>query len=338
MLRCSSMSPVFSPRAAVMPSPVRAAVVLGRAVCRAACPPFSSPSYHTHLSIPLNNTLGTVNHPSSSVHVLNHSSLYLPPHRCASTTSLSPPPPPLSTLVSNHVDKLTGATSAAAAKQSQSAAHSADSSQSASSPPFQPSFWVPFLTLLSLFPILFAVDDAVVTLATVHGRSMQPTLNPHLHPAAATPSSSSSSSSSVSSSRDVVLIWKLSSQSPASLPHGSLLVLQSPYNPTRSIIKRLIGRQGDWIATQHTASDGDERAVGGEYGQIELIGKGRVWVEGENEAASVEDSREYGQMPAALVQGRVLAVVWPPARMRWVDNTLQHVGGEKRLRNRILAW
>ena len=213
-------------------------------------------------------------------------------------------------------------------------AHSASSSSQTASPS-QPSFWVPFLTLLSLFPILFAVDDGIVTLATVHGRSMQPTLNPHLTHAAASASSSSSSSRSL----DVVLIWKLSSHSPTAFAHGSLLVLKSPYNPTRFLIKRLIGREGDWIATQHRAADNTAAEQdGGEYGQIDLIGKGRVWVEGENEAASVEDSREYGQIPAALVQGRVLAVVWPPSRMQWIENTLQHVGGERRLRNRILAW
>ena len=213
-------------------------------------------------------------------------------------------------------------------------------SQSSPPPPSSPSFWIPFLTLLSLFPILFAVDDAIVTVATVHGRSMQPTLNSHLPSSALSATSSAAASSS--SSLDVVLIWKMSSQASSSFRPGALLVLKSPYTPTRALIKRLIGREGDWIATQHRASRGrdsdGEESLGGEYGQIELIGKGRVWVEGENEVASAEDSREYGQMPAALIQGRVLAVVWPPARMRWVENTLQHVGGERRLRNRILAW
>ena len=227
----------------------------------------------------------------------------------------------------------------------QAAARSAATSQSAEQSPPQPSFWVPFLTLLSLFPILFAVDDAVATVATVHGRSMQPTLNPHLPPSNAAAAASSSPSHS-SPAQDVVLIWKLSSQSPASPAHGSLLVLRSPYSPTRSLIKRLVGREGDWIAVRPQPSHSQQQqqqqqqqhGSGGEFGHIELIGKGRMWVEGENEAASVEDSREYGQMPAALVQGRVVAVVWPPSRMQWIGNTLQHVGGDTRLRNRILAW
>ena len=193
--------------------------------------------------------------------------------------------------------------------------------------------------MLSVFPILFAVNDAIVSVATVHGRSMQPTLNPHLPPSAVSPASSSSPSSS----SDVVLIWKLSAQSVSSYPAGSLLVLKSPYSPHRRIVKRLVGREKEWIVTERRRDDGERdgesEGVGvRQYGHIEQVGSGRVWVEGENEAASGEDSREYGPMPAALVQGRVLAVVWPPSRMRWMEDTLQHVGGEQRIRNRIIAW
>ena len=314
-----------------MPPPVRTATGLGRAVCR---------TVRTASSLPLRHNNSTQSAFKCTPQVLAiHHLLRQQPCRSASTIAPPQPLPPHS---------LNGSASNSQKPN--------DSSSAAR--PSQPSVWVSFLTLLSLFPILFAADDAIVTVATVHGRSMQPTLNPHLPPAASSSSSSSSSQSSPPSSPaspsslDKVLVWKLSSQSSTSLPAGSLVVLKSPYHPTRSVIKRLVGREGDWItvpparrrrraaaaaAADSDESDREQRLMGG-YGHIEQVGKGRVWVEGENDEASGEDSREYGQMPAALLQGRAVAVVWPPSRMRWIENSLQHVGGEQRLRSRMMAW
>lgn len=43
------------------------------------------------------------------------------------------------------------------------------------------------------------------------------------------------------------------------------------------------------------------------------IPRGHVWLEGDNPENSM-DSRNYGPVPAALVQGRVVGRVWPPWR------------------------
>lgn len=40
------------------------------------------------------------------------------------------------------------------------------------------------------------------------------------------------------------------------------------------------------------------------------IPPGHVWIEGDNPKNS-RDSRYYGPVPIALVQGRVLAKIWP---------------------------
>jgi len=162
---------------------------------------------------------------------------------------------------------------------------------------------------------------------------MQPTLNPSL------PSSSSSSSFSSSSSSpsppDVVLVWKVApSPSLSSFPHGSVVVVRSPYNPTRLLIKRLVGKEGDVV---YTADSAKREAEEGRVGRLEQIDRGRMWVEGENEQRSAEDSRQYGPFPAGLLQGRAIAIVWPPSRIQWLRPTLDHVGGEQRIRNRLIS-
>ena len=182
------------------------------------------------------------------------------------------------------------------------------------------------LTWLSLLPVLFALDDGLLSVVTVHGASMQPTLNP-------------SPISLAPPSRDVVLVWKLGAASLSSYPHGAVVVARSPYNERRSLVKRLVAKEGDWLLTPApTAADTAANPAGkGEGEGVELIGRGRVWLEGDNAARSGEDSREYGQFPAALLQGRVVAVVWPWHRRQWLTPSLQQVGGRERLVNRQLA-
>ena len=162
------------------------------------------------------------------------------------------------------------------------------------------------LTAASFLPLALAIDDGLVTLATVQGGSMQPSL----------------------ATRDVVLVWRLWSSTPSSYPHGCVVVARSPYDERRQLIKRLVAKEGDWLLQPDADGEGGD-------GPLELIGRGRVWLEGDNRARSVEDSREYGQFPAALLQGRALAVVWPPQRVQWLPSTLRHVGGERRVVNRM---
>jgi hypothetical protein len=39
--------------------------------------------------------------------------------------------------------------------------------------------------------------------------------------------------------------------------------------------------------------------------------QGHCWVEGDNPATSVDSATEFGPLPLALIEGHVLAVVWP---------------------------
>ena len=45
-----------------------------------------------------------------------------------------------------------------------------------------------------------------------------------------------------------------------------------------------------------------------------VVPPGRVWLRGDNPRNST-DSRQYGAVPIALVEGRVVAKLWPPREM-----------------------
>ena len=47
--------------------------------------------------------------------------------------------------------------------------------------------------------------------------------------------------------------------------------------------------------------------------------QGHVWVEGDNAAVSEDSRSAYGPIPAALIEGRVLTVLWPPSEMGPVE-------------------
>ena len=82
---------------------------------------------------------------------------------------------------------------------------------------------------------------------------------------------------------------------------GSVVVLRSPSEPHRLLVKRLIGLEGDWVCPEPGTS------------KVELVPQGCCWVEGDNAGCS-EDSRAFGAVPLALLEGRLTSVLWPPSR------------------------
>ncbi|EJC98705.1 LexA/Signal peptidase [Fomitiporia mediterranea MF3/22] len=86
---------------------------------------------------------------------------------------------------------------------------------------------------------------------------------------------------------------------------GELVVLDSPYNPSQQICKRVIGLPGDVVCVDPSGESGEE--ISSEH---VLIPPGHIWIAGDNAAAS-RDSRTYGPVPIALVRSRVLAKVYP---------------------------
>jgi signal peptidase I len=68
-------------------------------------------------------------------------------------------------------------------------------------------------------------------------------------------------------------------------------------------VKRLVAVEGDVVLLP------DNSAV--------PIPKGHCWVEGDNASVSY-DSRHFGPIPMALIQGRVLAILFPLSRIQLV--------------------
>ena len=85
--------------------------------------------------------------------------------------------------------------------------------------------------------------------------------------------------------RDYVHAWPW--PQPLPLPHGALVVAMRPDQPALAVIKRVVGVEAD----------------------------GALWLRGDNPAAST-DSRHFGAVPRARLQGLVWLRYWPPRRLR----------------------
>ncbi len=50
--------------------------------------------------------------------------------------------------------------------------------------------------------------------------------------------------------------------------------------------------------------------------------EGHVYVGGDNLPWS-RDSRNYGPLPMGLINGKVIARIWPLSKIQWVENSLK---------------
>jgi len=73
--------------------------------------------------------------------------------------------------------------------------------------------------------------------------------------------------------------------------------IRSPQEPGESIVKRIIGLEGDYIHHRNTQA-------------VIVIPKGYCWLEGDNSNFSV-DSNKYGAVPLGLIQGKAVRVLIP---------------------------
>eukprot|EP00051_Salpingoeca_urceolata_P031343 m.11295 g.11295 ORF g.11295 m.11295 type:complete len:169 (-) comp3963_c0_seq1:868-1374(-) len=142
--------------------------------------------------------------------------------------------------------------------------------------------WKSAAKMLYSIPVLITVNDLVGTITYAQGPSMQPTLNPD------------------PGSNDWVLIDKWSTRH-RKLQRGDVIALWSPSERRTLLVKRVLAVPEDVV-----------RRRGYQHSYVS-VPRGHCWVEGDNEKASM-DSNLFGAVPAALVVGRVTAVVWPPSR------------------------
>ena len=86
---------------------------------------------------------------------------------------------------------------------------------------------------------------------------------------------------------------------PKSLHVGDLVTVRSPESG-KTVVKRLVANEGDWVRRNGEVKNVDIRPS-------EVIRRGYCWLEGDD-AGAPDDSRAYGPMPSALLRGRVVAV------------------------------
>mmetsp|Transcript_5587 Transcript_5587/g.5776 ORF Transcript_5587/g.5776 Transcript_5587/m.5776 type:complete len:165 (+) Transcript_5587:83-577(+) len=93
-----------------------------------------------------------------------------------------------------------------------------------------------------------------------------------------------------------------------SYQQGDVVISVCPYDPEKTICKRIVALPGDTVSVQKK-----------EYGQIRdtitTVPRGHVWLQGDNPLNST-DSRSYGSVPMGLILGRVvLKLAMPPQRI-----------------------
>ncbi|KAM0805010.1 peptidase S24/S26A/S26B/S26C [Usnea florida] len=94
---------------------------------------------------------------------------------------------------------------------------------------------------------------------------------------------------------------------------GDVVDFHHPMVPGVSAIKRVMGMPGDFVV-----KDGGE----GSDKMMIQVPDGHCWLLGDNLLWS-RDSRVYGPIPLALIQGKVIARVSPWSERGWIKNGLQ---------------
>jgi len=134
-------------------------------------------------------------------------------------------------------------------------------------------------------PVAVTARDNLLSFSIVTGSSMSPVLNPPQ-----------------SWFRDWLLINKLTRRT--NYKRGDVVIFRSMELPDKTLVKRLVGLPGDFISFDDIFTRG-----------FVHVPKGYCWVQGDN-AATSQDSRQYGPIPIGLLDGRVECIIWPPHRIR----------------------
>lgn len=159
---------------------------------------------------------------------------------------------------------------------------------------------------------LFVVNELGLV-AKVEGNSMQPTFNPNCGQKAEYLSKFHTMTRNeiteelkLRAKQDRVILDKFSIvRDKTKLKRGDVVILISPRDPSKTLIKRITAMPGDIIQLI-------------ESGEVKEIDEGHCWVEGDNQQSSY-DSNNFGQIPLGLVQGRVRYIVWPLERLQKIN-------------------
>ncbi|CAM9453119.1 unnamed protein product, partial [Ectocarpus sp. 8 AP-2014] len=135
--------------------------------------------------------------------------------------------------------------------------------------------------------------EYVVEPCLVHGPSMRPTIEHN----------------------SLLLINKMGGRG-RKIEAGQIVLVQSPLEIGRLVVKRVTGLPGDSISVRppewdvHNSQRIEKRS--------EVVPEGHVWLAGDNVDNS-KDSRNFGSIPQALVLGTVLLRVWPTKDFGFIE-------------------
>lgn len=149
------------------------------------------------------------------------------------------------------------------------------------------------LLALSWVPVVVTFTEHVAHIGRIEGISMKPALNPD---------------ASLGWS-DYVLLWKLRVRDAAQLRVGDVVLLRSPQDPAKILIKRVLGVHGDTVLTRSPYPKPTAR-----------IPQNHLWVEGDNTFHSI-DSNTFGPVSAGLVVAKATHVIFPFSRIGPVSST-----------------
>ncbi|KAF2108817.1 peptidase S24/S26A/S26B/S26C, partial [Lophiotrema nucula] len=126
------------------------------------------------------------------------------------------------------------------------------------------------------------VRDNFISLDTVRGSSMAPSLSPHAHERG---------------ELDRVFIKR--GISTKSVERGDVITFWKPHKADEISIKRVVGLEGDTVFPHRGFAVDGEGAV--------VVPAGHVWVEGDNSRRSY-DSCDFGPVSKALIDGKATKV------------------------------
>lgn len=139
---------------------------------------------------------------------------------------------------------------------------------------------------LSWVPVVMTVTENVAHFGRIEGISMKPALNPD----------------SSLGWTDFVFLWKYRIRDPGQLNVGDVVLLRSPQDPDKILVKRILGVQKDKILTRPPYPR-----------PIATVPRNHLWVEGDNLFHSV-DSNTFGPVSAGLVIAKATHVIFPFSR------------------------